>query len=42
MQIGVPKETAPRERRVALAPGRYEIGRRAFKDGCLILGLRKL
>jgi HSP20 family molecular chaperone IbpA len=30
------------ERRVALAAGRYEIGRRAFKDGCLILGLRKL
>lgn len=30
------------ERRVALAPGHYEIGRRAFKDGCLILGLRKL
>lgn len=30
------------ERRVALAPGRYEIGRRAFQDGCLILGLRKL
>jgi HSP20 family molecular chaperone IbpA len=30
------------ERRVALAAGRYEIGRRTFKDGCLILGLRKL
>lgn len=30
------------ERKVALAPGHYEIGRRAFKDGCLILGLRKL
>ncbi len=30
------------ERRVALAPGAYEIGRRVFKDGCLILGLRKL
>lgn len=30
------------ERRIALAPGRYEVGRRAFKNGCLILGLRKL
>lgn len=30
------------ERRIGLAPGRYEIGRRAFKNGCLILGLRKL
>ena len=30
------------ERRVALSPGRYEIGRRVFQDGCLILSLRKL
>jgi len=30
------------ERRIALTPGRYEIGRRVFQNGCLILGLRKV
>lgn len=30
------------ERRVPLAPGRYEIGRREIADGCLVLSLNKL
>ena len=30
------------ERRLELPAGRYEIGRRDLKDGCLVLGLRKL
>lgn len=29
------------ERRLDLAPGRYEIVRRDLTDGCLVLGLRK-
>jgi HSP20 family protein len=30
------------ERRVDLPPGRFEVGRRELKDGCLVLGLRRL
>jgi HSP20 family protein len=30
------------ERRIALPPGRYELGRRELADGCLTLTLRKL
>ena len=30
------------ERRLELAPGRYEIGHRELADGCLVLGLKKL
>jgi hypothetical protein len=29
------------ERKIAMPPGRYEVARRAFTDGLLVIGLRR-
>jgi HSP20 family protein len=32
----------PFERRIALPPGHYQVLQRAFDNGCLVIGMRKL